>query len=288
MKRSMLEEAVEEVRREKIRGARWSLYTITRAVIEDYENGLLICQRIHEAAELIRGANKSMAPLANLSYILQEACSKGIDLKIVARNILYHQQRSLELIREAARNLPRAARIATFSYSSTIEAILHTLKGDLQEIIVLESRPGGEGAILAANLRDSGASVRLLPDTMMYEAAEQSDYILVGADAVTRDGCLVNKLGTRQLALIARYYERPVVGVFDSMKIHPDSTCKTHVIEERTYLAPGYGPTRYPLFDLTPEDLIKAAITERGIIEYTSREVSSLWSQMIGEVLGEK
>ncbi len=285
MEFSSLKEAIEAVKREKIRGARWSLFRISRAVIEDLEKGILDCNSITEAARSIRDANKSMAPLANLAYILTEACNRGRNLRSVVENVMYHQQRSLELIIENGRQLPDNSTIATISYSSTVEAILQTTKKYNITAIVLESRPGGEGAILAANLRDSGIKTILLPDTMMYEAVERSDYVLVGADAVTRDGCLVNKVGTRLLAMISKMLGKPVIAVFDSMKIHPDSDCESHVIEERSYLAAGYGPVRYPLFDLTQAEYVRAAITERGVIDFTPENIRSLWSSLIEDIL---
>lgn len=282
---SSLEEAVEAVKREKIRGARWSLFKLSRAVIEDIEKGVFDCSNIQTVAALVRDANRSMAPLANLAHILERACERGKDLRSIVQEVMYHQQRSLELIKESARYLPSAPTITTFSYSSTVEAIILSVSNDKIRVIVLESRPGGEGAILAANLRDSGIESHLLPDTMMNEAVQRSDYVMIGADAVTKDGCLVNKLGTRQLAMIANLLGKPVIAVFDTLKIHPDSTCHTHVIEERSYLAPGYGPVRYPLFDITPQELVTVALTERGLIEYTPEKIQGLWSTIMEEIL---
>ncbi|MEB3806983.1 MAG: hypothetical protein GSR73_05655 [Desulfurococcales archaeon] len=280
-----LSEAVESVRRERIRGARWSLYTIARAIIEELEKGNISCSNIGEASALVLSANRSMAPLANLAYVLEEACARGTSLAQVVRRVMQHQQRSIELIREFGHQLPADAKIATISYSSSVEAVLLASADRKPYVTVLESRPGGEGAVLASTLRDAGLRVRLLPDSMMYRAVEESDVVVVGADAVTRDACLVNKVGTRQVALLAGLYKKPVLAVFDLLKIHPETTCDTHPIEERSYMSPGYGPIRYPLFDKTEPSLISKAVTEKGIIDYEPNTLARLWRSVIDEII---
>ncbi len=277
-------EAVEEIRREKVRGARWALYRAVKAVIESVENGAS-CNDAERIAKTITSANKSMAPLYNLSLAILEGCRKSLDPSKTARRVLDYYSKSLEKIRMEARSFREPIKIITISYSSTVEALILASKSNFAKVIVLESRPGGEGALLAATLRDSGLSVELIPDTAIPLRIEEVDYVIVGADAVTRDGCLVNKLGTRQLAMIAGQAGKPVIAVFDSLKIHPESTCDSHPIEERTYMAPGYGPVRYPLFDKTPQSLVSYMLTERGVSRYDASMLREAWEDMMREIL---
>jgi len=280
-------DAVEEIRREKLRGASWALYRAARAVLEAWEQGLLDCAAAGETAKAIEEANKSMAPLANLAYAIRESCRQNLPgaPAAQARRLLEYRERAQELLREASRSLDWPQTILTISYSSTVETIIHANKDAIHEVIVLESRPGGEGAILAANLRATGVNARLAPDTMTPHALQQAGTALTGADAVTRDACLVNKLGTLQLAILAEHTGKPLITAYDATKIHPKTTCETHPVEERTYMAPGYGPVRYPLFDKTPPDKITLAITEQGPQPHNPKTIETLWKQMIEYVL---
>lgn len=277
-------DAVEEIRRERMRGASWALYRAVQGIVEAVEAGL-DCAHADEAARLIEEANKTMAPLANLAYIVRESCRRGLPgaPSRQARSLLDYSRRALERIRAHATSLtPDPA--ATFSYSSSVEAVLAAVKP--LRVVVFESRPGGEGAILAANLRVAGLEAVLLPDTMMPHGLDRVDYVLVGADAVTVDACLYNKVGTLQLAMIAREKGRKLVAVYDATKIHPSNSCTSHPIEERVYMAAGYGPVRYPLFDRVPRGLVAASLTEEGFSPFTPEAIRGLWREMIGQVLG--
>ncbi len=279
-------EAVEEVRRERVRGARWALYRLAKAVIEASEEGSLTCANIEAVSRAIQEANRSMAPVANLAMVVSEACRIGIPPGEAARRLLHYSSLSLEKLREAYASVRPLRRIATLSYSSTVEALIASSSKEVEEVVVLESRPGGEGAILAANLRDAGLKARVVPDTAVVEALSASDALLVGADAVTRDACLVNKLGTRPASIIAKELGVNVVAAFDATKIHPYTTCSDHPIEERTYVVAGYGPVRYKLFDITPSEYITAAITEAGVTSYSEETIRRLQERLIEWIIG--
>lgn len=269
-----------------MRGASWALYRAVQGVVEAVEAGL-DCGAAEEAARLVEESNKTMAPLANLAYVVRESCTRRLPGAPArqARALLDYSRRALERIRSNAVAL-KPDPVATMSYSSSVESVVTGVKP--VKVVVFESRPGGEGAILAANLRVAGLEARLLPDTMMPHGLAMVDYVLVGADAVTRDACLYNKVGTLQLALIARNYDKKLVAVYDATKIHPSNTCENHPLEERVYMAAGYGPVRYPLFDRVPGDLVAASLTEKGFVPFTSESIEALWENMISQVLGDE
>jgi len=252
-------DAVEMVRREKVRGASWALSTLIRAIIEAYEEGSLDCRDPEQLASLVESANRSMAPLAVLALTIRRACRKGPDaLAEAVRDLLYYASRARERLIEQGSLLEPDSTIATLSYSSSVEAVLHGGRDKIDKVVVFESRPGGEGALLAATLRASGIQTVLAPDTMMPHWTSKADLIMVGADSITLDGCLLNKLGTLQLAITAKHYNKPIAAVIDATKIHPTATCQTIHVEERSYLVAGYGPVRYPVFDKTPLNMIDA------------------------------
>ncbi|HEX9581887.1 MAG TPA: hypothetical protein VF970_12355 [Gemmatimonadales bacterium] len=151
----------------------------------------------------------------------------------------------------AARRLLSRRRIVTVSYSSSV---LDALSGSPRAIYVAESLPGGEGTRMAAALRRRGIPARVIPDAAMAAWVARAAAVVFGADAVTARG-IVNKIGSRLLALAARAEGIPCYVVTDTSK----------------FAVP---PTRFPSPRLSPDgrfewvelELITRVITERGLL----------------------
>jgi len=119
--------------------------------------------------------------------------------------------------------------------------------------------------------------VSLIPDTAVgYTMAKgMINKIVVGADRVLRTGHVFNKIGTYQIALIAKQHKIPFyvaapLSSFD-LKSNPEDV----VIEQRNgNEVTGIGDKKTapeginvinPAFDMTPPELISGIITEKGI-----------------------
>jgi hypothetical protein len=87
-------------------------------------------------------------------------------------------------------------------------------------VIVCESRPLCEGVAMAQRLAAAGLHVALITDAQAGVFVEEADVVLLGADAVTPAG-VVNKVGSKLLALAAKAAGVPVVAVTDSLKVSP-------------------------------------------------------------------
>ena len=143
--------------------------------------------------------------------------------------------------------IPQGAHVVTISYSSTVVAVLG--RHDLT-VTIAQSLPGGEGQKTARLLRRQGARVRVVPDTLMCESLAAAHLALVGADAVT-PRLVVNKVGTRMLALAARDARRPCYVVADRSKWVPTS-----------WPVPVYRPSQP--FEATPRRLFGVIVGEDG------------------------
>jgi len=122
-----------------------------------------------------------------------------------------------------AKRLLQARRVVTHSASSVCETALktwHALTGE-GEVIVAESRPKLEGTALAERLAKAGLRVRLITDAQIGLALRGADALLVGADAITHDGRLVNKVGTEGAVLMARHLGVPAYALCQTHKIAP-------------------------------------------------------------------
>lgn len=150
--------------------------------------------------------------------------------------------------RNARRALPRGGTIVTLSYSSTVLATLERRRG---RVIVAQSLPGGEGERLARTLRRCGAWATTVPDATMAAWVAEADAVVFGADAVTRRG-VINKVGSRLLALAARAARCPCYVVTDTSKF---------TLPSSPFPLPQLGPA--DLFEYVERRLITRLITER-------------------------
>ena len=151
--------------------------------------------------------------------------------------------------------------------------------GRAVHVFATETRPLLQGSRLTAwELQRAGIPVTVLADGMA--AAEMRagtvDAVLVGADRIVANGDTANKIGTYALAVAAQHHGIPfyVCAPWSTVD-HATPTGDAIVIEERdggelrrvsgVPTAPVDVPVRNPAFDVTPNALITAVVTDRGI-----------------------
>ncbi len=142
------------------------------------------------------------------------------------------------------------------------------------EVIATESRPRWQGHITARELREEGIDVTLIVDSAVRYFINDVDCVIVGADTITANGALINKIGTSQIALAAKEARVPFMVAAETYKFSPKTLYgELVVIEERS--AEEVAPkelielgvrVRNPAFDVTPRDYIDVIITEVGAI----------------------
>ncbi|WP_433560644.1 S-methyl-5-thioribose-1-phosphate isomerase [Nocardia sp. CA-151230] len=173
-------------------------------------------------------------------------------------------------------------RLATTAWGTAIGAlrVLHQ-RGALAEVIVDETRPLLQGARLTAwEMAEAGIPHRLTIDSAAAWAlaTEQVDAVVVGADRITADGSVANKIGTYMLAIAAQHHGIPFIVVAPE-STRDISTAKGSdiVVEQRAAAevtgfggaatAPEGTKTFNPAFDVTPAELVTAVVTEFGVLE---------------------
>ena len=158
-------------------------------------------------------------------------------------------------------------------------------QGKKLHVLVPETRPYLQGARLTAwELHRGGIPLTLITDNMVghFLKSGKVGAIVTGADRIAANGDTANKIGTYQIAVLARennvpFYIAAPVSTLD-LSI-PDGS---HIpIEERSpgevthiqgvRIAPDV-PAAHPAFDVTPARYIAAIFTERGVARapYTS------------------
>ena len=172
-----------------------------------------------------------------------------------------------------------AGALATVGYGTALGVIRATKdSGKNIKVIATETRPVQQGSRLTAfELKHDGIDVSLIPDTAVgYTMANDLvNGVIVGADRILRTGHVFNKIGTYQVATMAKkhnipFYVAAPLSTFD-LQSKPDDI----IIEQRKASeVTGIGDKRTapdgidvinPAFDMTPPELISAIITENGV-----------------------
>jgi len=158
--------------------------------------------------------------------------------------------------------------------TATAPLYLRHRQGVPFRVLVDETRPLLQGARLTAwELSSAGIDVTLICDNAAASlmAAGEVNLVLVGTDRVTRNGDVVNKIGTLNLAVLCRHFGIPFYVACPSSTYDPDTASGAEVpIEERDPRevlgeAAARVPARNPAFDVTPAALVTGIVTERGI-----------------------
>ncbi|NOZ75519.1 MAG: hypothetical protein GXO90_09150 [FCB group bacterium] len=112
--------------------------------------------------------------------------------------------------------------IIIHSHSTTIIACLSSLPRESRPGFIwqTESSPGMEGRLQARELAHAGYSVRLIPDTDIGQVFSRIDWVILGADSLGTSH-FTNKIGSLNLALLAKEYRRPVYVLAHSGKYVP-------------------------------------------------------------------
>lgn len=172
-----------------------------------------------------------------------------------------------------------AGSLATVAYGTALGVIRATKEsGKNVKVIATETRPVQQGSRLTAfELKHDGFDVSLIPDTAVgYSMANKLVHkVVVGADRILRTGHVYNKIGTYQVALMAKqhgipFYVAAPLSTFD-MKSNPQDviieqrkgTEVTQIGDKKT--APDGINVINPAFDMTPPELISGIITEAGV-----------------------
>ncbi len=175
-----------------------------------------------------------------------------------------------------------AGALATAGYGTALGVIYSANEaGKRIHVIADETRPRLQGAKLTAwELQKHGLQVTVISDTMMGSLMRQGKIqaAIVGADRIAANGDVANKIGTYQVAVLARRHNVPFYVAAPLSTIDPKLSSGEQIpIEERDpnevthigtlQITPDFVRVINPAFDVTPAELVTAIITDRGIAE---------------------
>jgi len=216
----------------------------------------------------VREGNLTGQTLEALKETSAKACHEFIE----------NSKTAIERIGEiGARRILDGDTLMTHCDSSAALKVIETAwkKGKKLKVYVTETRPRFQGRITADRLGQLGIPVIMIIDSAVRHFMNQVDRVIVGADAVSANGAVVNKIGTSLMALAAREARTHFLVAAESYKFSPETMFGELVkIEERNaseIISPS--DVKYPSitvanpsFDVTPPEYVDLIITEKGII----------------------
>ncbi|MCE7737389.1 MAG: S-methyl-5-thioribose-1-phosphate isomerase [Candidatus Heimdallarchaeota archaeon] len=183
-----------------------------------------------------------------------------------------------KIIHTGSQRIQDGYTVMTHCHSSTTSEIFTRAFESGKDIkaICTETRPRYQGRKTAKELVDAGIPTTMVVDSSMRWILRKSsiDMIVIGMDAVTSQGTILNKIGSRLLSLAAKESDIPFYVAGSLLKFDSDTIFGMRTIIEMrddTEItadwpeAPNGLKLFNPAFESVSRDLIDALITESGV-----------------------
>ena len=252
---------------------------------------------LERACLLVARARPAMAPVCNIALTVLGSARGAMtrDPLAAAARSAWRMAAILEVSPKAIAKFGRVylkGVLVTISSSSSVRGALIENRDQISRVIVAEGRPLMEGRLLAKSLATEGIPVELITEAQIPLAVQHADAAIIGGDAFLGDGSVVNKVGSRLLALAARDRGIPFYVLADAMKLAPwtpENPPKGAWEEgEAADVWPDAGngvSVRSATFETVPSHLITKYVTDEGIREAAqvaalARSADKLWAQL--------
>jgi len=266
----------ESIQSMKVQGAKEiALYSLKflRKFCKKYGFGL----RFEVAAMILERARPTAVVLHNCLEILKKRKS----IKTIDYLIKRLETSTKKVAKVGSKLVKEKYKIMTHCHSGEALAVLKNAwkKGKKFHVFATITEPLEQGAKTAKELSKLGIPLTLITDNAVSYFMKEVDCVIVGTDAIrlVEPKGIVNKIGTKNIALAAAREKKPFIVVGNTLKI---DRRKKFVIEERpaeevyaelmTKIDRKRIKVRNPAFDLVEFDLVSYIVNEKGI--YTPQE----------------
>jgi ribose 1,5-bisphosphate isomerase len=286
---TVLTETAEKIKNMEIRGAAKIARSAANAMKEEAKSVRAsdlneFNRRMEEAYHLLYSTRPTAVSLPNALRAVMNY--KAVNVEEARQAIIDNADRFIASSESAIRRIGEIGAhrikdgdtILTHCNSSVAFQIFETAhkQGKNINVVATETRPRQQGYITIDFLQKAGIPTTLILDSAVRSYMKKVDLVVVGADAITVNGSLVNKVGTSQVALAANEARVGFICAAETYKFSPRTLFGEMIeIEERD-------PTEVlcqelrakwpnlkisnPAFDVTPHKYIDMIITEIGAI----------------------
>jgi ribose 1,5-bisphosphate isomerase len=280
---------VERIKKLEVQGARnvaiaaiKSLQTLAEQTKS--KNKTTFLTELKEAQTMLFASRETEPLMRNaVRWIITQAQDSSIEkvetlTQMVSSNVSLFLQ-NLEASREhtaeiGAKRIRDGMLVFTHCHSSTVTRLLAKAKADGKDfsVICTETRPAFQGRITAKEMIDLDIQTMFVVDSAARSYMGDVDLVVVGADAITSEGNVVNKIGTSTIAVLSNEARKPFYVVSELLKFDPETLYGSYEgIEQRNPKevwseAPPKLFVRNPAFDVTPNGYISGIVCEEGVI----------------------
>lgn len=165
--------------------------------------------------------------------------------------------------------------ILTVGRSRTVEQFLKfaARKRNFQ-VVVVESAPSCSGHEMASNLTAAGIDTVLVGDAAAFAMMSRVNKVIIGCHAITANGGMIGRTGTRIVAACAKHFSTPVcvvTGLYKITPIFPENHADFNLLSSPDMVVPFSDATLVnnsievlnPQFDYVPSSLITLLITNQ-------------------------
>jgi ribose 1,5-bisphosphate isomerase len=265
---------------------------------------------LNKAREILIESRPTEPAMQNgLNYIMNklEKCKDQCTTDTISSLIETYKNEYKQMIEDSkkkiaiigARRIPDVPRgdefiVMTHCHSSVVTGILKEAKRQGKhylKVINTETQPKLQGRKTANELIEAGIEVIHVVDSAMRWAVNhfEVDLILIGADSITSEGTVLNKIGSRLLALVAHEEHVPFYVASSLLKYNPVSQFgileKIEMRDEKEIWdkAPKGIKILNPAFETVSRRYIDGLITEAGI--FASSHVHYYFSKLYPDLI---
>ncbi len=228
----------------------------------------------------LKHKDKSVSKIKRI--ILQEALNIIEEDRLSCRKIGFFGA-GLIKNNDAILTICNAGILATIDFGTAVGVLYQAqAQGKNIKVFACETRPVLQGARLTTwELQKQGINVVLICDSMAATLMQQGKIkkVIAGADRIAANGDTANKIGTYNLAVLSRFHKIPFyiaapISTFDlsiksgqGIPIEMRNPGEVTTLFFKKPIAPKGVEVFNPAFDVTPNELITAIITDKGIIK---------------------
>jgi len=280
-----LKKVVSDIKSLKIQGAE----SIAREAVKALKD-LVLCSRVksipkfekdvYDARNVLSSARPTEPCLRNcLNYITRK--TNGMEVREIKEEYIARAQYVLKHLLEVEQRIAELGSmkiknqmvVFTHCHSSAVMSVLRAASQKGVKFIVnnTETRPKFQGRLTARELAKVGVEVNHFVDSAARLAIKRADIALIGCDAISIEGKVINKIGSEMFAEIANRFDVPLYVCTDSWKFDPESVYGVEEkIEERNPGEVWGRPPKNvvihnPAFEKVNTDLISGIISELGV-----------------------
>ncbi len=279
----------EKIKKLQVQGARNVAIAAVKAIQTQADqtktkNKIQFLNELKEAQTILNASRQTEPLMRNaIQWIITQAKAAETEkveelsqnVMASANNFLEDLEDSKEHIAEiGAKRIRNGSIVFTHCHSSTVIRLLAKAKADDKnfKVICTETRPAFQGRITAKELVEMDIETTFIVDSAARTFIGNVDLVIVGADAITSEGNVINKIGTSSIAIFAHEAKKPFYVVSELLKFDPETLQgECEKIEQRNPAevwseAPEKLRLLNPAFDVTPNKYIHGLICEEGVI----------------------